>query len=487
MLRVLHVCAEVFPLLKTGGLADVTGALPAALQQLDCQARIVVPGFPAFAHGLARQHLITELPPMFGAERVRLVLGVLPGNGIPVYMIDAPGLFDRPGNPYADASGQAYDDNDRRFALLCWVAVRLASGADPSWRPQVLHGHDWHAGLMPAYVRQAEWATGHKPAQTMFTVHNLAYQGVFPAHHFDGLGLPSNFFDMHGMEFHGQVSLLKAGLFYADKITTVSPSYAQEIQQPEQGCGLDGLLRSRSHDLHGILNGVDPAVWNSATDTALAVTYDSSNLQAKRTCKAALQRETGLRVQDEAPLFGIVTRLAEQKGLHLILAGLPALLERGGQLVLLGSGEPTLEGVFREVAAQYPESVAVQIGYDEAYAHRIMAGADVILVPSRYEPCGLTQLYGLRYGTLPLVRRVGGLADSVVDTSLENLGDDRATGFVFDAFDPDAYVRALRRAFALYARPQDWKQVQRCAMAQDFGWERSANQYLTLYRSLLSA
>lgn len=487
MIRVLHVCAEVFPLLKTGGLADVTGALPAALQQLDCQARIVVPGFPAFAQGLIRQHLITELPAMFGAERVRLVLGVLSGNGIPVYMIDAPGLYDRPGNPYADASGQAYEDNDRRFALLSWVAVRLASGADPSWRPQVLHGHDWHAGLMPAYVRQAEWASGHKPAQTVLTVHNLAYQGVFPAHRFDGLGLPGNFFDMHGMEFHGQVSLLKAGLFYADKITTVSPSYAQEIQQPEQGCGLDGLLRSRSHDLHGILNGVDPAVWNPATDTALAATYDSSDLQGKHACKAALQQEAGLRVQDKAPLFGIVTRLAEQKGLHLILAGLPALLERGAQLVLLGSGEPALEAAFRAVAAQQPESVAVRIGYDEAYAHRIMAGADVILVPSRYEPCGLTQLYGLRYGTLPLVRRVGGLADSVVDTSLENLDDDRATGFVFDAFDPEDYSRAVRRAFALYARPPDWHQVQRCAMVQDFGWDRSAHQYLALYRSLLSA
>lgn len=486
MLRVLHVCAEVFPVLKTGGLADVTGALPAALQQLDCQARILVPGFPAFVRGLERQHLITELPPMFGAERVRLVLGVLPGNGIPVYMIDAPELYDRPGNPYADASGQAYEDNDRRFALLGWVAVRLASGADPSWRPQVLHGHDWHAGLMPAYVRQAEWSTGHKPAQTVFTVHNLAYQGVFPAHRFGGLDLPGNFFDMHGLEFHGQVSLLKAGLFYADKLTTVSPSYAQEIQGPEQGCGLDGLLRSRQHDLHGILNGVDPAVWDPATDAALAIPYGHDDLSGKRACKAALQRETGLRVQQEAPLFGIVTRLAEQKGLHLILAGLPELLERGGQLVLLGSGEPMLEAVFREAAAQHPESVAVQIGYDEAHAHRIMGGADVILVPSRFEPCGLTQLYGLRYGTLPLVRRVGGLADSVVDTSLENLGDGRATGFVFDDFEPDAYLRALRRAFALHARPQDWEQVQHSAMSQDFGWKKSASQYLALYRSLLA-
>jgi len=484
MMRILHVCTEIYPLLKTGGLADVAGALPAAQNRSGCDARVLVPGFPALLSGILDQQLVADIGPAFGAGAVRLLRGVLPDSGVAAYVIDAPDLYARPGNPYADADNQAYPDNYQRFALLGWVAARLAEGLDPGWQPQVVHAHDWHAGLAPAYLKAFEQASGRKLAGSVQTIHNLAYQGNFPSHVFGYLGLPAHYFDINGVEFHGQVSFLKAGLYFADKITTVSPSYAREIQTAEQGCGLDGLLRTRAADVLGILNGVDDAVWNPATDTLIAAHYDVRDLGSKRACKTALQRETGLAIQDEAPLFCVVSRLTEQKGLHLVLAALPLIVARGGQIMLLGSGDAALEAAFEAAAAAHPQSVAVRIGYDEQLAHRLIAAGDVILVPSRFEPCGLTQLYGLKYGTLPLVRKVGGLADTVVDSALENLGDDLATGFVFDSFDEAGIDAALRRAFALYRRPADWKQVQARGMQQQFGWEAAAAQYLALYQQI---
>jgi starch synthase len=316
------------------------------------------------------------------------------------------------------------------------------------------------------------------------TIHNLAYQGNFPSHIFGYLHLPAHFYDINGVEFHGQCSFLKAGLYFADKITTVSPTYAHEIQDSEQGCGLDGLLRARAQDLAGILNGVDGTVWNPATDPLIAGHYDLRDVAAKLVCKTALQQEAGLAIQDEAPLFCVVSRLTEQKGLHLVLAALPLIVRRGGQIMLLGTGDAALEAAFRAAAAAYPQSVAVHIGYDEQLAHRLIAAADVILVPSRFEPCGLTQLYGLKYGTLPLVRKVGGLADTVVDSSLENLDEELATGFVFDAFDEDGIDAALRRAFALYRRDADWKLVQERGMRQQLGWDAAAGRYLALYEQI---
>lgn len=483
-MRVLHVCSEVYPLLKTGGLADVAAALPPALDALSADARLLVPGFPAFREGLAERELVAELGPRFGAADVRVYRGRLPGTGVETYMIDAPELYDRPGDPYADAAKHPYADNHRRFALLGWVGAQLAQGLDPGWRPDVVHSHDWHAALAPAYLRAAEQATGKRQAASVLTIHNLAYQGLFPAYLFGELDLPPAFFDVNGAEFYGQLSFLKAGIYFADKITTVSPTYAHEIQGEEQGCGLNGLLRQRARDLYGILNGVDGAVWNPATDERIPARYTSASLAGKAKCKAALQREMGLAVQPAAPLIGVVSRLTEQKGLHLLLEALPELMNRGGQLVLLGSGDAELERAFGAAAAAHPEQVAVVIGYDEDLSHRIVAGSDVIAVPSRFEPCGLTQLYGLKYGTLPLVRRVGGLADTVVDSSLENLADDIATGFVFDRFDADGLRAALRRAFALYARKTDWKQVGKQAMRQPFGWDRAAEQFMSIYRQI---
>ncbi|MGV3741066.1 MAG: glycogen synthase GlgA [Burkholderiaceae bacterium] len=484
MIRVLHVCSEVYPLLKTGGLADVAGALPPALAHHDADVRILVPGFPSIRDGLGNARLVAEVPARFGASTIRLHLADFPGTGIKTYFIDAPGLFDRPGNPYSDAQGKDYADNHRRFALLGWMAAQLAQGLDPDWGPQVVHGHDWHAGLAPAYLRAAEQRIGRKLAGTVFTIHNLAYQGVFAPYTFGELDLPDHFFNMHGLEFHGQISFMKAGLFYSDKLTTVSPTYAREIQRPEQGCGLQGLLHVRSADLHGILNGVDTQIWNPASDKLIASNYDAKSLARKQLCKKALQEETGLTVQNDAPLFTVVSRITEQKGLNLVLAGVQDIVQRGGQLVLLGSGDPAMEAAFRQAAHDHPRSVSVHIGYDESRSHRLIAGADVILVPSRFEPCGLTQLYGLAYGTLPLVRRVGGLADSVTDCSLENMAEGTATGFVFDHFDSQSFNTALRRAFALYDRKDDWMRVQQSGMRQEFSWDVAAKAFVSLYRQL---
>ena len=481
-MRVLHVSSEIYPLLKTGGLADVAAALPAAQARAALQARVLVPGFPALVAGVAGQQLVAELAPPFAGEPVRLFRGTLPDSGVIAYVIHAPGLYDRPGNPYADAQHREYPDNYRRFALLGWVAACMAQGLDPDWSPQILHCHDWHAGLAPAYLRAACEASGRHLAGSVITVHNLAYQGVFPGAIFPELGLPPSYFAVEGAEFHGQLSFLKAGLHFADKITTVSPTYAREIQGAEQGCGLDGLLRARAADLQGILNGVDDAVWNPATDALLPAPYAVNAREGKSACKAGLQRACGLKQDPDALLFCVVSRLTEQKGLHLVLAALPEIVRRGGQLALLGAGEPAFEQAFRAAALADPESVAVRIGYDEQYAHTLIAGSDVIFVPSRFEPCGLTQLYGLKYGTLPLVRRVGGLADTVRDTSLENLDDDSATGFVFDDFSADGIGAAIRRAYALWARPDDWLRVQLCAMQQQFGWDASSAEFSALYQ-----
>ena len=480
MMRVLHVCSEIYPLLKTGGLADVAGALPVAQLRAGVDARVLVPGFPALRAGVLDQELVAEPD-----DGVRLYRGVMPDSPLVVYVIDAPHWYDRPGNPYADANNRAYSDNDHRFALLGWIAAQLAQGLDPAWRAQIVHAHDWHAGLAPAYLKAAEQASGQRIAASVQTIHNLAYQGNFPAYAFGALHLPAHFYAADGLEFYGMCSFLKAGLYYADKLTTVSPTYAREIQGVEQGCGFDGLLRQRSGDLTGILNGVDDTVWNPATDPFIPQPYAVDDLAGKRAGKAALQRAYGLALQDTAPLFCIVSRLTEQKGLHLVLDALPGIVARGGQLMVLGAGDTAFEAQLTAAATAHPEAVAVHLGYDEQLAHRLIAASDVIMVPSRFEPCGLTQLYGLKYGTLPLVRRVGGLADTVVDAALENLDDQRATGFVFDRFDSAGIDAAVRRAFALYKRANEWEDVQAHAMQQQFGWDAAAAQYRTLYQQIV--
>lgn len=483
-MRVLQVCAEIFPLLKTGGLADVAGALPPALRARGHEVRVLLPGFDAILAGLEDAVIVCDLYPpaglSWGAGRARLLYGRLPAADVEAYVIDAPGFYARPGGPYADGHQQAYGDNHLRFGLLGWTAAELAQGLDPYWSPAVLHAHDWHAGLAPVYLRAAQQARHQHLAGSVFTVHNLAYQGCFAAHHFAEMGLPAQFWGVEGVEFHGQLGFMKGGLYHADRLTTVSPTYAAEIQGPEQGCGLDGLLRTRAADLSGILNGVDDAVWNPATDALLPAAFDVADLSGKALCKAALQQELGLAVDPDRPVVCVVSRLTEQKGLHLVLQALPGLVAQGWQFAMLGSGDAWMEAAFREAAAAQPSSIAVRIGYDERFAHRLIAGSDAILVPSRFEPCGLTQLYGLKYGTLPVVRRVGGLADTVVDTQLDSI-DTVATGFVFDDFSAAGLLAATARATALHRRPADWATVRSRAMRQTFGWADAARQYESLY------
>ena len=481
-MKVLHVGAEVFPLVKTGGLADVLGALPQALIAQGADVRLLLPGLPAFADAVLHQKTVFEFGPLFGAARIRLRLGQMPYSHVPAYVIDAPYLYRRDGSPYQSSDGSEWGDNLQRFALLGWIGARLAAGElDPDWTPQVMHAHDWHAAMSCAYV------AAHPPttAATVYTVHNLAYQGLFPHGDFRLLDLPSRFMAHTGLEFHGQLSFMKAGLKYAKRVTTVSPTYAREIATHEFGVGLDGVIRGRGSEVSGVLNGVDGQVWNPADDDALQAHYSSAQMAGKARCKQALQRELGLAEKPDAPLFGVVSRLTAQKGFDLVLGALPGLVQRGSQLALQGSGEPGLEAAFREAAKAQPQQVAVRIGYDEAFAHRLIAGADAILVPSRFEPCGLTQMYGLRYGTLPIVRRVGGLADTVVDTTEENLRADRATGFVFDAASVSALDGALQRAADVYTKDRaTWDKLQRRAMAQDFSWRGAAMQYLELYRAI---
>ena len=479
-MKVLHAAAEVFPLVKTGGLADVLGALPQALAGQGAEVRLVLPGYPAIADAVLHQKLLCEFGAAFGAARVAVRLGQMPFSHLPVYVVDAPYLYRRAGNPYHAADGQEWGDNLQRFALLGWVAAHLGAGEiDPEWQPDVVHAHDWHAAMACAYMA-AHPATR---AASVFTVHNLAYQGLFPNHDFSLLGLPWHFMQSHGVEFHGQLSFMKAGLKYAKRVTTVSPTYAREIATHDFGCGLDGVIRSRGHDVSGILNGVDPAVWSPEVDTAIAARYSAHEPGGKARCKTALQVELGLTPDAKAPVFGLVSRLTSQKGLDLLLGALPSMLMAGGQLALQGSGDAALESAFVETARANPGRVAVRLGYDEALAHRIVAGSDAILVPSRFEPCGLTQLYGLRYGTLPVVRRVGGLADTVTDAGKPG-AKDGGTGFVFDAATPSTLADALSRAAAAFHDPARWSALMRRAMAQDHSWAVPAREYMALYAQL---
>ena len=475
-MRVLQVGAEVYPLLKTGGLADVLGALPQALSAQGADVRLLLPGLPAMHGAVAQAQRLAAIGPAFGAAQVQLLRARMPGTQLPVYLIDAPFLYTRGGGPYQDDGGVEWPDNLQRFGLLGWAAAQLAQGGlDPDWAPQLVHAHDWHAALACAYLHAHPAGT----TASVFTVHNLAYQGLFPHHDGALLGLSSRYLSPAALEFHGQLSFMKAGLKFADRVTTVSPSYAREIATPQFGVGLDGVIRSRGADVSGILNGIDTQVWNPAADPALAQRYSASAMQGKAQCKAALQQRFGLAPSADAPLLGVVSRLTPQKGLDLVLAVLPEIVRQGGQLVVQGSGDAALEAAFGAAASAHPGRVGVRLGYDEAGAHGLIAGADMILVPSRFEPCGLTQMYGLRYGTVPVVRSVGGLADTVRDAA-----DAQANGFVFGPAEPAALAQAIARAFERFRQPALWAELQQRGMAEDLSWDGPAQRYLALYRQL---
>jgi starch synthase len=476
-MKVLHVAAEIFPFVKTGGLADVVAALPVAQHALGVDARYVVPGYPAVMQALEAPQLVCEIGAVFGAARVTLWRGQLRGNVLSTYVVDAPYLFGRTGNPYSDAKGREWSDNLQRFALLGWVAAHVAAGElDPGWVPDVLHTHDWHAAMACAYVK----AHPGTRARTIHSIHNMAYQGLFSAKDFHLLSLPASMMLAQGLEFHGHVSFMKAGASYSDRLSTVSPNYAREIASEEFGHGLDGLVRARAGHVQGILNGVDTAVWNPSTDALLPAHYQLGKMQGKANCKALLQAEFGLTVDPVTPLLCAVSRLTNQKGLDLLLEALKHLLDSGGknapQCVVQGEGDLVLQEGFSALAAAYPGRIGFFAGYDEACAHRIIAGADIMVVPSRFEPCGLTQLYALRYGTVPVVRRVGGLADTVNET----------TGFLFGPAQSGALLEALQTAITTFGERQPWAAMQATGMGKDFSWAASAQEYIRLYQEALN-
>ncbi|GIX09542.1 glycogen synthase GlgA [Elioraea sp.] len=471
-MRVLAVASEAVPFVKTGGLADVVGSLPAALAREGVAVTTLLPGYPAVLDALADAEEAARFADLPGGP-ARLLRGQ--AGGLAVAALDAPALFDRPGNPYLGPDGADWPDNGIRFAALGAAAARLAAEGGFA----ALHAHDWQAGLAGAYLRHA----GSR-LPVLFTLHNLAFQGHFPAALFPHLGLPDAAFALAGVEFHGGVGFLKAGLWYADAITTVSPTYAAEITTPEGGMGLDGLLAGRAGVLHGILNGIDTTAWDPATDRHLAARFDAADPAPRAANRAALGRALGIAADPARPLFGFVGRLTWQKGVDLILDALPALLATGGSLALLGSGEAGLEARARAAAAAHPGRVGVAIGYDERIARLIYAGADGVLVPSRFEPCGLAQLCALRYGAVPVVARLGGLADTVVDANPMALQAGWGTGLQFSPPTAGMLAAALRRAAALFADAGTWRRLQRNAMATDVSWTRSAAQYAALLSAL---
>lgn len=471
-MRVLSVASEAYPLVKTGGLADVVGALPAALAPHGIATTTLLPGYPSVVKSLGRAKVLHRWDMLLGTP-ARLLGGK--SDGHPLLVLDAPELFARDGGPYGDPTGRDWDDNWQRFAALGRAAADLAPQFD------LVHAHDWQGAMAPAYLRY-----DGAGVPSVLTIHNIAFQGRYDAAVFAGLGLPDAAYALDGAEYYGGVGLLKAGLASADAITTVSPSYAEEIRRAEFGMGLEGLIEARRDRVSGIVNGIDPAVWSPETDTALSARYTARTLPRRRINKRAVEAAFGLDPGD-GPIFVVVSRLTWQKGMDVLAGELDALVAMGGRLALLGSGDAALEQAFVAAAHRHPGRIGVRIGYDEAVSHLLQGGGDAILIPSRFEPCGLTQLYGLAYGCVPVVARTGGLADTVIDSNEAAIAAGVATGIQFGSVTPNGLSQALRRTMALYARPDHWTAMQKQGMRADFSWKRSGARYAELYRSLLPA
>lgn len=476
-LTALAVTSEIYPFVKTGGLADVTGALPLALRRHGVTTVTLVPGYPAVMAAIARSDRVLSLDDLFGGSAQVLHAR---SAGLDLLVLDAPHLFNRPGNPYSAPDGGDWPDNAFRFGALSFVAARIALGDVAGFVPDVVHGHDWQAGLAMAYLAYQDQ---RRPA-TVLTVHNLAYQGQFSPDLLARLRLPPQAFAIDGVESYGMIGFLKAGLQFADRITTVSPTYAQEIQEAANGCGLDGLLRIRSSALSGIRNGIDTDVWNPETDPRIAAKFGRSTVSGRAPNKTALQNRFGLTVDTGALLFAVISRMAWQKGLDLLADAVPALVARGAQLAVLGTGDPELERRFTALAQEHHGRIGCIVGYDEDLAHLIQAGADAMLVPSRFEPCGLTQLCAMRYGAVPVVAKVGGLADTVVDLAE---GPAKATGLQFSPVTRAALEATLHRAADLWSDPAAWQTLQANGMKADVSWAEPANAFFKLYTRLVAA
>jgi starch synthase len=477
-LKVLSVASEMYPLLKTGGLADVVGALPSALAPLGVQVCTLLPGHPSVTAAMQDARELVAWPDWFGGA-ARLLAAR--HGGMELLVLDAPHLYARHGNPYLDSTGRDWPDNPVRYAALAHAAARIGWGELAGFVPDLLHAHDWQAALVPAYLHYL--GAGKRRPATVLTLHNLAFQGQFKADVWHLLGLPAEAFAMQGLEYHGDVGYLKAGIHFADAITTVSPTYAREILTLAGGMGLDAMLRWREGAVSGIVNGIDTEVWNPATDTHLARPYSAADLSGRVENKREVERRFGLPA-DDAPLICMISRLTAQKGIDLVAAGLDAIVASGARLVVLGTGDAALQDALRQGAQRHPERVAVKIGYDEGLSHLLQGGCDAILVPSRFEPCGLTQLYGLRYGCVPVVTRVGGLADTVIDANDAALKAGVATGLQFSDISAEGLLDAVRKTVVLYRQPQLWRRMQLAGMRADVGWQTSAAEYAALYRRL---
>lgn len=477
-MQVLMVASECAPFVKTGGLADVVGALPAALASLGVDTQVVLPAYPALFPLLPTGTEVARFDDLPGGTG-RIVK--VAAHGLTLLLLDAPQLFDRPGGLYVDETGKDWPDNHLRFGALSMAAARIAMGQIDGYHPDVLHAHDWQAALAPVYLKMSNQQT----PRSIITIHNIAFQGRFGPQVLGQLHLKTDWFHPEGLEFHGDLNLLKGALMFSDRITTVSPTYAREILTPEFGMGLDGVLRSRSDVLSGLLNGIDTDAWNPSDDPALVEPYDAKSLKRKTANRTALCARLGLEPERGGPLFCVVSRLTSQKGLDALLDAVPHLVAKGGQLAILGSGQPELEQGFKDAAEAYPGQVAAFIGYDEPLSHLFQAGSDVILIPSRFEPCGLTQLYGLRYGTLPVVARTGGLADTVIDANVAAIAAKVATGFVFGDVSALGLSEVIDRVIEAHSDPKLWQSMQRNAMRHPVSWESSAKAYRDLYSELI--
>ena len=478
--KILFVTSEIYPLIKTGGLADISGSLPLVLRKIGLDVRVLVPGYLPILEQLPGAKVLADVSSIAGdAGPARLLGASMPGSDLPLLVLNCPALYARPGGPYLSPEGRDWPDNVKRFGLLCRVGALLSASATPlKWEPDVVHCNDWQSGLIPALLHYSK--TRH--AKSVMSIHNLVFQGNFDPQWVPRLGLPVASFAMHGVEFHGRFSFLKAGIYYADKVTTVSKTYAEEIQTPEFGCGLQGLLHERHTDLYGIVNGIADD-WNLALDKHLHQPYDSAALHKKTANKLQLQHELGLQTASAIPLLCVVSRLTHQKGIDLILDCAHELLHSGVQLAVLGSGEAQYEQRLHELASSRPGLVSVTLGYNEGLAHRVIAGSDIFLMPSRFEPCGLSQMYSMAYGTPPVVRRTGGLADTVTDSNETTLRDGTATGFVFERETVAEFLQAVQRALACYQTENIWRTIQQNGMKLDFGWQKAAEAYVDVYRA----
>ncbi|MCF6283387.1 MAG: glycogen synthase GlgA [Candidatus Polarisedimenticolaceae bacterium] len=481
-LNILFAASEAAPLIKTGGLADVAGSLPAALRELGHDVRLILPAYPQTIDKLGKVSTAATLKMGGHQQPIRILRGTL-DNGVPCYLVDAPEYFSRQGNPYLSPNGHEWGDNAERFALFSRAIIAIGQNRSQlKWQPDVIHCNDWQTGLVAPLLSTEPG----RPA-TIFTIHNLAYQGLFDQSTFNRLELPEELWTLHGLEFHDQLSYIKGGIVYADRVNTVSPTYAKELLTAEFGYGLEGLLSHRTDHFSGIINGIDYQEWDPNNDSRIPHHYDHHSFQLKQLNKQALQRAFGLPDKPDALLFGYIGRLVAQKGVDLILQVIPGIIDRGGQVIMLGSGEAELEQAMEEVHQRFPKQTGLFIGYDEDRAHQVEAGCDAFLMPSRFEPCGLNQIYSLRYGTVPIVRHTGGLADTVIDVTPETLTNGTATGFHFNKATGTALWGAVERALDFYQHSRShWERLAITGMQQDLSWASSAEHYQALYIKALS-